>query len=178
MPKETIIHYDPLFGTEFYLFQIEAYPNYYVEPIYGRIWSTNYGGRWMKCWTNTRGYLSVHLSNNKKRSYTVHILIFRTINSISLTNQQTDGLSIDHIDRDKRNNSISNLRLATMEEQLSNSAHPMKKVTAFKDGRSFGPYPSINECARQLGLNNGGVYEHLKDSGRRSNVGGYTLVCL
>lgn len=76
---------------------------------------------------NTRGYLIVTLSG--KRFY-AHQLV-----AIAFLNHTIDGhkIVVDHIDHDKTNNNVSNLRLVTHRENLS---HRKKKGTSKYTGVS------------------------------------------
>ena len=66
------------------------------------------------------GYLRVDLTiDGKVRKFLAHRLIYAMYLQVSMDN----GLDVDHIDRDKHNNSISNLRIATRSQNLHNTVN-------------------------------------------------------
>ena len=70
---------------------------------------------------NEYGYLYCKLSNEnkKKRSFKFHRLIFLFYNfDFDILNKK---IIIDHIDRDKVNNSIENLRIVTIQQNAFNT---------------------------------------------------------
>jgi hypothetical protein len=70
-------------------------------------------------WLNTKGYRSVTLNKNgKPKSYKVHKLM-----AISFLNHLPNGMNevVDHINGDKNDNSINNLRLVSQRENTHNS---------------------------------------------------------
>lgn len=72
---------------------------------------TRYG--WKFGTVNSRGYLIVRLADNK--TYSVHRLIAEAF----ISNPENKP-TVDHIDRNKLNNFVSNLRWATISEQIRN----------------------------------------------------------
>ena len=76
------------------------------------------------------GYLEVLLSNNSKRKYyRIHRLIWETFyGDIPM------DLTVDHIDGNKTNNNIENLRLLTREEnaRIANSNKQSKKAFEYE----------------------------------------------
>jgi len=78
----------------------------------------------MSPFNNGTGYYQVNLTNaNKVRSkHYVHGLVWEAFNG-----KIPEGLEIDHIDNDKNNNNLSNLRLVTrrdnMKKMLENNPH-------------------------------------------------------
>ena len=84
--------------------QIEEYPNYSVSNL-GRVRNDKFGRIMTNC-INTRGYYRVDLyKNGIAKNFFVHRLIGQYfIEGFDV------NLDIDHIDRNKLNNAISNLR--------------------------------------------------------------------
>ena len=63
----------------------------------------------MKFYTNRYNYLAVNLFSNKKRiNKTIHRLL-----AITFLQTYSEELEVDHIDNDKLNNDLSNLRMVT-----------------------------------------------------------------
>jgi hypothetical protein len=106
------------------------------------------------------GYLNFRLSKDKKQKwFRVHRLVYEAYNG-----KIPAGLFVDHIDRNKTNNDISNLRLATSSQNLHNQSVSknnklgVKGVTALKgkysarishEGKSYslGLYETVHEAS-------------------------------
>lgn len=67
-----------------------------------------------------KGYRRFNISNNNKtKGYTFHKFIWECFNGYILTETICgESLTIDHIDRDTFNNSISNLRVLTLRDNV------------------------------------------------------------
>ena len=66
------------------------------------------------------GYLRVELTvDGKVRKFLLHRVLYAMYLQISMDN----GLDVDHIDHNKHNNAISNLRLATRSQNLHNQSN-------------------------------------------------------
>lgn len=64
---------------------------------------------------NTEGYIRIRSSNGKE--YRAHRIIWILCNKEGIP----EGMVIDHIDGNKQNNKIDNLRLATRRDNIANS---------------------------------------------------------
>ena len=149
-------------------------PTLYTEDLEGEEWKqyldfSNYlisnKGRVRNVITNrilkpslTSGYLKVRLCKNGK---TKDLLIHKMVYALWHDEPYLEGrvMIIDHIDANKTNNCIENLRkvsnsentLAAMYEQGVNpSAKPIEQYSL--DGQLLGTFRSAAEAARQLGL--------------------------
>ena len=94
---------------------IEGFPNYTID-IYGNV--KNKRGMMLKPRNHTNGYNQVMLysgDGNKKKNNYVHRLVVQTF----LKNTDLD-FHVDHIDRNKQNNFVSNLRISTRSENGRN----------------------------------------------------------
>ena len=84
----------------------------------GKIMNFNVGNI-IKPWLNTRGYASVTLrKDGKSKSLKVHKLM-----AITFLNHIPSGMLnvVDHIDGNKLNNSIDNLRIVSQRKNMSNT---------------------------------------------------------
>jgi len=120
--------------------QIKNYPNYEVSDI-GNVRSLNrittqknqyrefdasYKGKLLKVVYGSNGYGHVQLFNkDKKKCFSVHYLVLSTFTNSDYTETLN---SIDHIDDDKTNNTLSNLEWCTQEYNIKkyHKAHPTK----------------------------------------------------
>lgn len=95
-------------------------------------WNTRFSGK--KCGSlNSHGYLQCCLNINGKRyNYTVHRLIF-------VYHKGYEPGIIDHIDGDKTNNNINNLREVSNRMNQRNSKKPSTNTSGF-----VGVYPTPN----------------------------------
>ena len=95
---------------------IEGYENYLIFED-GKIINTN-TGKEMKPFLNKFGYYNITLSkDNKKKIFTMHRLI-----ALAYIHNPYNKPCIDHINRDKKDNRIENLRWATHKENMSNQS--------------------------------------------------------
>ena len=80
-------------------------------------------GKWLNCKNlipNQMGYLRIGCrKDNKRYDYLYHRVVFKMFNeSFDFNNRK---LKIDHRDRNPLNNSISNLKIVTTQENLQNT---------------------------------------------------------
>lgn len=132
-------------------------------------------GRILKGSEDTKGYLRVTLSKNNTVSHQrVHRLVAQAF--ISNTDNKPQ---VNHIDENKTNNMVSNLNWMTAKENLNHGTHNERVsktqsipiiATNLKTDESTEFYGTC-ECARQLGLSQGGITSVLK--GKRRQTGGY-----
>ena len=90
--------------------EIVGFPNYVIYPD-GRVYSKK-SNIFMTGTDNGKGYLQTAFSG--KRKY-----IHRLVAEHYIPNPENKA-TVDHIDRDKNNNRVDNLRWATMKEQKQN----------------------------------------------------------
>lgn len=118
---------------------------------------------------NKYGYTKVSLCRNGKEvTKLVHLLVAEAFGI------RQEGLEIDHIDGNKLNNTVSNLRAVTRRENQSNPATTQKKAI-IRVGRmpwENVEYPSITEASRQLGISHSDISACLR--GKRKHAGGYS----
>ena len=82
-------------------------------------------GRVLKQWINSNGYWCVEIRVNKqKRKYLTH----RLLGEFFLTKRNVDDIEIDHINRVRTDNTLSNLRWVTNKENLANRSFNKLKM--------------------------------------------------
>lgn len=110
---------------------IEGFPNYTIDTE-GRVWS-RYRNRYLRPNPLKSGYLQVQLwgrdeeGNTKKESFYIHRLVGKAF----LPNP--DNLpTIDHINRHKFNNRVSNLRWTSQADNCQNRPKPNCNTSGHK----------------------------------------------
>jgi hypothetical protein len=86
--------------------QMIDYPNYSVSN-YGNV-RNDTTGRILRPGLDSKSYKSVVLCNNGKKTFRIHKLVAE-----AFIEKSNDNIVIDHIDRNKLNNNVSNLRYVT-----------------------------------------------------------------
>lgn len=98
------------------------------EVVYLNSTPRKYKAKVVKGWNNADGYAMVCLTRSKvKKSKCVHQIMFEAFIGIIPT-----GHVVDHIDCNKSNNDLSNLRLATSYENLLNRAGDRNAASSYK----------------------------------------------
>lgn len=94
---------------------VKGFERYHVSSI-GRVKNSKFE-RLMKSYKTTAGYFAIALvgSNGIPSKFLVHRLV-----AVAFIGEQAPGTTVDHIDRDTRNNMVTNLRWATLTEQRKN----------------------------------------------------------
>ena len=105
---------------------VDGFPDYKIST-FGNIMSKKYGD-WRKlnpC-PDKDGYLRVNLSdeNKKKRNCGIHHLL-----GIAFIPNPDNLPTVDHIDKNNRNNDLSNLRWATYKTQTMNRTNTRYDIT-------------------------------------------------
>lgn len=126
---------------------INDYPNYSISN-FGNV-KNNKKNKLLKGRLNRKGYLRVGLYNDVDKTKNKNFSIHRLVGDAFLENKD-NKLSIDHIDRNKQNNNISNLRWATNEEQNRNQKKREGCSSIYK-GVSF--YKTTNKWVSSITIN-------------------------
>ena len=119
LTKLLILTYPEEYGPKEETKPIEGYDGKYVITKDGRIWSY-WSSRWLVGEIDRDGYIRQSLLKDKKlMHYGAHRLVWETwIGAIP------EGLQIDHINRDRKDNRLENLRLVTPK---GNSNNPLTR---------------------------------------------------
>lgn len=109
-----------------------------------------YKGKILKGKITNRGYVRVSLTKNgKTKNFNVHRLI-----AMTFLEDYDSKLTVDHIDCNKKNNKVDNLRMVTIKEniQLSykNKLHKLRKVGKYDlNNNLLEVYESCSEASRK-----------------------------
>jgi heat shock protein HspQ len=151
--------------------QIEGYTGYFVDQN-GNLYSNRhkkYNGIPTKLIQfNLKGYLAIKLwdENNKVKTVLSHKIIAKAF----IPNPEKKP-HIDHIDRNKRNNNISNLRWCTHQENMQNKDYVRHILQMDKFGNVINEFKSVRDAARKLLINGGNLNECV--NGNRKSAGGF-----
>lgn len=117
--------------------EIQGYPNYLIYDD-GRVFSKYKKAFLISC-NNDDGYHRVKLSNDgKRKNFLVHRLV-----AIHYIANPDNKSQVDHIDRNKSNNHVSNLRWATQSENCLNTIARkdnklgIKNISYHKEGNGY-----------------------------------------
>lgn len=157
---------------------VKGYEGLYQVSSEGRVVSNKRpgtSGGMKKLTENQDGYLRVKLcKDSDNRRYMVHRLVYE-----AFVGPIPDGLEINHIDENKKNNSIQNLEAVSHLENINHGtgakrcaeAHhkPVRQYTM--DGEFVAEYPSRNAATEATGIRGSGI--SLCAHGKNSHAGGY-----
>lgn len=127
----------------------------------------------LKNWEHNAGYLSVTLSKDgKKKKY----LVYRLVAQSFIPNPEEKNF-VNHIDGDKKNNSVTNLEWTTERENTWHSVYVLKKATTYgiKKVKCLDTgivYESAAEAERLTGAANQNIIKCCQ--GKRKHANGLT----
>lgn len=129
----------------------------------GEVWSYKYK-KFLRPAVHRRGYLYVYLSNNNvsTKKY-IHRLVAETY----IPNPENLD-TVDHIDENKLNNNVSNLRWLSRGENKSRSWS--KQIRCIETGEVFN---SVTNCARSYNLQMSNIWKVI--NGERNHTGGLSF---
>jgi len=111
--------------------EIQGYPNYLIYPD-GRVW-TKKNKIFLKHCCNTSGYLQVCLRNNDKiKNHDIH----RLVAEYYIPNPENKRC-VDHINRNRQDNRIENLRWVTDSENCLNRSKSRLNTSGHKNIRYY-----------------------------------------
>lgn len=124
----------------------------------------------------TGGYYKVRLSHNGLvEDYFIHKLVWKLF---STSDREVENMVIDHIDGNKLNNNINNLRLLTLSENVKMGLYEQKTNKSAKkvgqyslNGEYLNEYMSAAEAARQLNLDSSTISKVCR--GKNKSHGGF-----
>ena len=110
------------------LVPIKDYENYSFDLNNNQVYGHKHK-KYLKSDLDKDGYYRIILSkNNKKKTFQFHRLIYEAhFGTIP------EKMLIDHIDMDKQNNNIENLRLATLSQNMWNSKTKKNNLSGYKN---------------------------------------------
>nr|QBK86138.1 MAG: HNH endonuclease [Marseillevirus LCMAC101] len=118
-------------------------------------------------------YNNFHDDEGNTKRTSVHNIVAR----VFLGEPETIDLTVDHINRDRADNRLVNLRWATTKQQAVNSnrskcraiGQPVIQYTM--EMKEIKTWPNITAAAKELGIDNSGIGEVCK--GKRNYAGGF-----
>ena len=138
--------------------EIKNFEDYTISEN-GDVWS-KYSDRFLKSSISHKGYINVSLyKNGKQKTFGIHRLL-----AMAYIPNPDNKPTVDHIDINPSNNSLSNLRWATREEQQENQ-------------NAYGEIPHKHICYNYH-KKSGNKYYQIKKEGyftKKLNINKYTL---
>ena len=154
--------------------RIKEYEDYEIST-YGRVKSYKYKKPILLKQDIRSGYYSVVLSKNGiTKHFMVHHLVFFSFNNIVLENNKV----VDHIDGNKLNNKLENLRYVSISDNLNAALYEQKlnkscrRILAIKDGVEK-EFPSIAKASLKLGVDNSQISKVCR--GKAKTAHGYSF---
>jgi hypothetical protein len=159
-------------------------PGYYASTD-GNIWSRNQGGTLKKISPNRNLQVCLYVGVGEQRKQRA-FLVYRIVASTFLSGIRHSGQTeADHIDVQRQNGALANLRWATKKQNAANKCPTKKKATAEKvgelsskpvqqldkDGNVIAEFPSLVAAAAALGLSKNAISNCV--TGRRKTAGGF-----
>jgi hypothetical protein len=151
--------------------RIPGFPKYEVSES-GVVWSAR-ADRMLAAHATPDGYQALRLVT--KRGTRVNVKVHRLVMMTHRPEVYDEDVSVDHVDRDRSNNHVVNLRMATSSMQrLNQGAHESRgndiAVVRLNEDCSTTTYESAREAARQTGVS---VYGILRCCKGQKTAGGY-----
>lgn len=124
-------------------------------------------GQIRKQYLNKDGYYTIGLSNgNQIKTVQVHRLIAKTY-----LGRPENATEIDHIDKNRTNNRLENLRWVTHNENMKSQSRAFGPIKAVQNVETQEIFHSITEAANKYHIAKQNISAVLK--GKRNTCGGY-----
>lgn len=135
------------------LFEVSICNGDYVVEEGGKVWSVR-SKKYLKPDIDKDGYEIYNLSINKKgKKFKAHRLVYFSFNPC-----EDKTLQINHIDKDKRNNSLSNLELVSLRENNTHrflnkkTSSKYRGVTWCERDKTWRAQIQVNKVKKHIGL--------------------------
>lgn len=146
---------------------VKGYEGLYAVTSCGRVWSYK-RNKFLNPCVDGKGYLHVTMcKNGEKRTLKIHRLVAQAY----IPNPENLE-TIDHIDNNKQNNCINNLRWMTVMDNIDRSIKARIKIQCIETGEIF---DSLCDCERKTGCAHGNISKHLRGIGYE-NVNGLHFI--
>lgn len=145
---------------------IQGYPNYQISNQ-GRIWNIK-TQRYIKPSIKNNGYYGVNLVavNGKRKKEYLHRLI-----ALAFIDNPNNLPQVDHIDRNRENNAVDNLRWVSASTNQRNTKQNRQIRQYDKEGNLIASFGSIAEAVKTVNGSISGMYSYLQ--GRSKYYKGY-----
>lgn len=114
--------------------------------------------------------------NGKVKDFFIHHLVYCIFNNVQISS----GYTIDHIDSNKINNNLDNLRMITLSENVLNALYNTKTNKCCKkvgqydlEGNLLNTFDSCALAARELNLDSSTISKVCR--GKNKTHGGFTF---
>ena len=147
--------------TEWHEFPKEMKYSKYKISKDGKIWSKSCSK--IKLSHSVKGYYKIELA--KDNGETKIVFVHRLLAEVFIKNPKKKK-TVDHIDRNRTNNDLSNLRWATMKEQNNNKivgkTKKYRKISQYDlEGKLIKIWNSIIDVANYIGMSTASVHAYL-----------------
>lgn len=160
---------------------VKGFEGLYTVDEYGNIYSLR-SKKYIKQRFDKDGYLRVHLCKKcKDKDYSVHKTVHRIVAETFIPNDDPiNKTTVDHIDTDKTNNHISNLRWLSVKENTSKANKDRDYSSYYKKIKAINVktqeeyfFDSRKECTKFVGCTHVDICSVLK--GKQKTSHGYTF---
>lgn len=145
------------------------YSNYSISQS-GHVLTSN--GKTLKPFTNNAGYLLIRLTKDNGVNTTVPLHRLMALTFIDNPRHLSD---VDHIDGDRLNNRLSNLRWVShrdnLQRRLNNGSKTNDVICKDLDGNTLGRFDSIHAASVEMGINPSSVRAILNGWQQKSKSG-------